>query len=153
MSQKLWVAHATTAKTFIDKVSIQGCEDIADFLKEIKKEFEIPGPSSHLTLYKSDGTTELKPTDTIKSLGNIGKDADAPLVVKTTAIGKSSSDASRLEAEIAALYALLDKEELSKSEQYKVDNFEKELTRLDDRYNTLVTALATAPRTQGTFNL
>ena len=29
MSQKLWVAHATTAKTFIDKVSIDGCEDIA----------------------------------------------------------------------------------------------------------------------------
>jgi hypothetical protein len=57
----------------------------------------------------------------------------------------------RVEAEIAALYALLDKEELSKSEQYKVDNFEKELTRLDDYRKTLVTALATAPRTQGTF--
>ena len=52
--------------------------------------------------------------------------------------------------EIADLYALLDKEELSKSEQYKVDNFEKELTRLDDYRKTLVTALAP---TQGTFNL
>ena len=90
MSQKLWVQHITTAKTFIDKVSIQGCEDIADFLKEIKKEFEISGPSSHLTLYQPDGTTEIRPTDTIKSLGDAGKDADAPLVVKTTAIGKSS---------------------------------------------------------------
>ena len=54
--------------------------------------------------------------------------------------------------EIAALkaehYFLLDKEELSKSEQYKVDNFEKELTRLDDYRKTLVTALATAA-TQG----
>jgi len=53
----------------------------------------------------------------------------------------------RVEAEIADLkaefYALLDKEELSKSEQYKVDNFEKELTRLDDYRKTLVTALAT----------
>jgi hypothetical protein len=40
----------------------------------------------------------------------------------------------RVEAEIAALkeefYSLLDKENRSKSEQYKVDNFEKELARL-----------------------
>jgi hypothetical protein len=32
-----------------------------------------------------------------------------------------------VEGEISALYALLDKEERSKSEQYKVGNFEKEL--------------------------
>ena len=49
-------------------------------------------------------------------------------------------------------YFLLDKEERSKSEQYKVDNFDKELARLETRYNTLVTALATATaRTQSTF--
>ena len=88
--QKLWVQHITTAKTFIDKVSIDGCEYVDDFLKEIKKEFEISGPSSPLTLYTSDGTTEIKPTDTIQSLGNMGKDADAPLIVKATAVGKSS---------------------------------------------------------------
>jgi hypothetical protein len=29
--QKLWVAHETQGKTLIDKVSIDGCEDIADF--------------------------------------------------------------------------------------------------------------------------
>ena len=63
------------------------------------------------------------------------------------------AELQEVKKEIAALYALLDKEELSKSEQYKVDNFEKELTRLETRYNTFVTALATAPRTQGTFNL
>jgi hypothetical protein len=28
---KLWVEHITPAKTFLDKVSIQGCEDVADF--------------------------------------------------------------------------------------------------------------------------
>jgi hypothetical protein len=63
------------------------------------------------------------------------------------------AELQRVNQEIAALYALLDKEERSKSEQYKVDNFDKELARLDARYKTLVTALATAPRTQGTFNL
>ena len=31
MPQKLWVAHQTTTKRFIDKVPIDGCEDIADF--------------------------------------------------------------------------------------------------------------------------
>ena len=66
---------------------------------------------------------------------------------------KMDAELQEVKKEIAALYSLLDKEELSKSEQYKVDNFEKELTRLETRYNTLVTALATAPRTQGTFEL
>jgi hypothetical protein len=78
---KHWVSYVTPAKTFIDKVSIDGCEDVADFLKEIKKEFEISGPSSHLTLYEPDGTTEIKPTETIKSLKS-GRDGNAPLVVK-----------------------------------------------------------------------
>jgi len=66
---------------------------------------------------------------------------------------KMDAELQEVKKENAALYALLDKEELSKSEQYKVDNFEKELNRLETRYNTLVTALATAPLTQGTFNL
>jgi hypothetical protein len=56
---------------------------------------------------------------------------------------KMEAELQEVKKEIAALYALLDKEELSKSEQYKVDNFEKELTRLDDYRKTLVTALAT----------
>jgi hypothetical protein len=92
MSQKLWVAHATTAKTFgPTKVSIEGCSDVDDFLKEIKKESQLAIPSkTPITLYQSDGTTEIKPTDTIQSLGNMGKDADAPLIVKTTAVRKSS---------------------------------------------------------------
>ena len=74
---------------------------------------------------------------------------------ETFSIKKMEAELQEVKKEIAALgdefYSLLDKEELSKSEQYKVDNFEKELTRLDDYRKTLVTALATAPRTQGTF--
>jgi hypothetical protein len=37
MSQKLWVAHETPVRTFIDKVSTDGCEDIADFKGSIRK--------------------------------------------------------------------------------------------------------------------
>jgi hypothetical protein len=51
MSQKLWVQHNTTGKIFIDKVSIQGCEDVDDFLKEIKKSpflQTLPSLSTHL---------------------------------------------------------------------------------------------------------
>jgi hypothetical protein len=91
MSQKLWVQHITTAKTFIDLVSFDGCTYVSEFLKDIKKEAQLAIPSkTPITLYLPDGTTEIKPTDTIKSLGDAGKDADAPLVVKTTAVGKSS---------------------------------------------------------------
>ena len=63
-----------------------------------------------------------------------------------------NAELQEVKKEIAALYALLDKEERSKSEQYKVDNFDKELARLDEYRKTLVTALATAPaQTQGTL--
>jgi hypothetical protein len=54
------------------------------------------------------------------------------------------AELQEVKKEIAAFYALLDKEELSKSEQYKVDNFDKELNRLQGNYNSLVTALAPA---------
>ena len=92
MSQKLWVAHATTAKTFgPTRVSIDGCQYVDDFLNTLYQRPLLSIPSkTPITLYQSDGTTEIKPTDTIQSLGNMGKDADAPLVVKTTAVGKSS---------------------------------------------------------------
>ena len=55
------------------------------------------------------------------------------------------AELQRVKEEIAALYALLDKKERSKSEQYKVDNFDKELAHLENCYKTLVTALANAP--------
>jgi hypothetical protein len=61
----------------------------AQFLNEIKKEFEIPSPASQLTLCQPDvtqpdGMSEIKPTATINSLGKAGKDGDATLIVKTT---------------------------------------------------------------------
>jgi hypothetical protein len=62
----------------------------------------------------------------------------------------------RIRQEIAALkakyYVILDKEERSKSQQYKMDNFDKELTRLQGNYTALITALANAPApTRGTI--
>jgi hypothetical protein len=86
--QNLWVQH----QTFIDLVSTEGCTYIAQFLKKIRKEFEIPGPASQLTLYqlKDMQEVEIKPTATFQSLGNAGKEGDAPLIVKTAAVTKSS---------------------------------------------------------------
>lgn len=82
-SQTLWVQH----QTFIDLVSTEGCTYIAQFLKEIKKETQLAIPKdSPITLYKSDGKTEIKPTDTLQSLQDVGKAGDAPLIVKTAAI-------------------------------------------------------------------
>ncbi|KAI8894634.1 hypothetical protein BC833DRAFT_568188 [Globomyces pollinis-pini] len=83
MPQKLWVQHNTAGKIFgPTKVSIEGCSDVDDFLKEIKKEFEISGPSSHLTLYQSDGTTVID-VEVNPSLLAEGKARKNPLVVKT----------------------------------------------------------------------
>jgi hypothetical protein len=82
MSQKLWVAYKTPAQTFIDKVSIESCDDIADLLKEIKKEFALSVPPSQLTLYKSDGTTEIDVGDSPSDCLN-GNSRNNPLIVKT----------------------------------------------------------------------
>ena len=105
-SQNLWVQH----QTFIDLVSTEGCTYIAQFLKEIKQVFEIPGPASAITLYQlKDGQkVEIKPTDTLQSLQDAGKDGDAPLIVKTTAVLDSKLD--YLEQEIM---------QLENSEEYK----------------------------------
>jgi serine/threonine protein kinase len=78
-SQNLWVQH----QTFIDLVSTEGCSFIAQFLKEIKKEFEIPGPASQLTLYKPDGETEIDIGDST-SLFVAENSRANPLIVKTT---------------------------------------------------------------------
>ena len=88
MSEKLWVAHQTTAKTFgPSRVSIDGCEYVDDFLNTLYQRRLLSIPSkTPITLYQPDGNTEIKPTDTIKSLGNMGKDGDAPLVVRSALI-------------------------------------------------------------------
>jgi hypothetical protein len=105
-SHLLWVQHITIAKTFgPTKVSIEGCSDVDDFLNRLyeKPLLSIP-QNTPITIYKSDGITEIIPTDTIKSLGNMGKDADAPLVVKTTAAGKSSRLVTTRKLSVEASY-------------------------------------------------
>jgi len=91
-SQNLWVEH----QTFIDLVSTEGCTYVAQFLKEIKKEFEIPGPASQLTLYQLKDGQEVEidvgdsPADYVT--GNSRKN---PLVVKVfVAMSNSSSETS-----------------------------------------------------------
>jgi len=37
MSKKLWIAYETPTKTFIDNISIDGCEDVAELLNRFYK--------------------------------------------------------------------------------------------------------------------
>jgi hypothetical protein len=81
-SPLLWVQH----QTFIDLVSTEGCTYIAQFLNTLYARPLLAIPQNFpIALYQPDGKTEIKPTATIKSLGDAGKDGDAPLIVKTTA--------------------------------------------------------------------
>ena len=89
MSQKLWVAHATTAKTFgPTRVSIDGCEYVDDFLNSLYNRPLLAIPqNTPITLYQSDGTTEIdvevSPAD---YLG--GNSKENPLIVRSTLIAK-----------------------------------------------------------------
>ncbi len=87
-SQKAWVAHDTPTKTFVDKVSIDGCEDIADFKFAIRNnpELAIP-PYTPITLYKSDGKTEIDVGDSPSLLVD-GNTRRNPLIVRSTLIEK-----------------------------------------------------------------
>ena len=91
MSQKLWVSYVTPAKTFgPTRVCVDGCEYVDDFIKEIKKESQLSIPSkTFITLYHSDGTTEIDVGDS-PSLLLEGNSRGNPLIVKTAAVGKSS---------------------------------------------------------------
>jgi hypothetical protein len=84
-SQKLWVQHQTNAKTFgPTKVSIEGCDDVDDLLKEIKKEFSKTLGSfntSQLTLFRPDGITKINPGETIEKLNEFNVGPWTPLVV------------------------------------------------------------------------
>jgi len=91
MSQKLWVSYVTPAKTFgPTKVPIDGCKDVDDFLKEVKKESQLAIPqNAPITLYQPDGKTEIKVGDSPADYLEGNTDGN-PLTVKTTAVGKSS---------------------------------------------------------------
>jgi serine/threonine protein kinase len=91
MSQKLWVQHQTDGNVFgPTQVSIDRCEYVDGFKEAIKNKFEIPGPSSHLTLYKPDGTTEIDVEESPSVYLNENSRRNA-LVVKTVATQVRSS--------------------------------------------------------------
>ena len=84
MSQELWVAHEALTKRFgPTRVSIEGCDYIDDFLKEIRKESQLAIPqNTPITLYKSDGTTEIDGGDSPTDYWN-GNSSEYPLIVKS----------------------------------------------------------------------
>ena len=91
MSQKLWVQHKTPAKTYgPTRVSIDGCDYVDDFIKEIKKESQLAiPPNTPITLYQPDGTTEIKVGDSPADFLQ-GNSSGNPLTAKTVAVTKSS---------------------------------------------------------------
>ena len=68
-------------------------------IDEIKQKFEIPGPSSHLSLYKSDGTTEIDVEDS-PSLKVDGNSSKNPLIVKVIVDMSYSSSETNLDRNI-----------------------------------------------------
>ncbi|KAJ2985958.1 hypothetical protein HDV02_000277 [Globomyces sp. JEL0801] len=94
-SQKIWVAYETPEMTYgPTRVSIDGCEYVADLLNEIKEVFGIPFPSPHCILFQPDGKTDIKTTATLKSLQDVGKDGNAPLIVKSQFFALRTNDIS-----------------------------------------------------------
>jgi hypothetical protein len=96
MSQKLWVQHNITGKSFgPTKVSIAGCSDVDDFIKEVKKESQLAIPqNTPITLYHPDGTTEIKVGDSPSDYLEGNTDGN-PLIVKVfVAINDCLSEAS-----------------------------------------------------------
>jgi hypothetical protein len=66
----------------VDRVSIEGCTYVADFLKQVKKEFAFPVPSSSLSLVRPDGV-EIHVGDSPASFVE-GNSPASPLIVKKT---------------------------------------------------------------------
>ncbi|KAJ2992248.1 hypothetical protein HDV02_003179 [Globomyces sp. JEL0801] len=84
-SQKLWIAYETPEMTYgPTRVSIDGCDYVAHLLNKLYEGPLLGIPKDFpVTLYQPDGKTYIKTTVTLKSLQDVGKDADAPLIVKT----------------------------------------------------------------------
>ncbi len=95
-SQKLWVQHITAGKTFgPTRVSIQGCEYVDDLKVSIRNNPELAIPqNTPITLYKSDGTTEIDVGDSPANYLE-GNSRNNPLTVKLlVAMSISSSETS-----------------------------------------------------------
>jgi hypothetical protein len=85
MPKMLWVEFRATEKTYgPTRVSTDKCTYVDEFVKQIKKEFEIPYPATQLTLNTFKGY-EIKPTMTMDSLGTAGQLGEI-LVVKHEAV-------------------------------------------------------------------
>ncbi len=96
---KLWVAHKTPSRIFgPTKVSIEGCSDVDDFKGIIENIFLTKGAmrnnpelsipqNTPITLYKSDGTTEIDVGDSPSVLVEGNSDGN-PLIVRSTLIEK-----------------------------------------------------------------
>ena len=125
-SQKLWVEHQTAERSFVTKVSIEGCDYIAQFLDVIRQRPQLAIPqNASITLYKPDGT-EIDVGDSLALLV-AGNSTSTPLVVKTVAVVRRSrqsgiktsqweiSTLAQLEYDITSPLFELDSDHLAKT--------------------------------------
>jgi hypothetical protein len=75
----------------LEEVS-KGCEDIADFRKEVEKKLTFSAPAIYLSLFRPDGATDINvgdsPADSLD-----GNSSTNSLVVKTTTVAPPSTQA------------------------------------------------------------
>ena len=79
-----FVRLALGNKTYKDKVSTEGCSDVADFRAAIKAQFpkQLNGyEANELVLFQPDGTTEIDPGEAIAKLNEFNVGPWTPLVV------------------------------------------------------------------------
>ena len=79
-----FVRLALGNRTYKDKVSTEGCSDVADFRAAIKAQFpkQLNGyEANELVLFQPDGTTEIDPGETIAKLNEFNVGPWTPLVV------------------------------------------------------------------------
>ena len=67
MSEKLWVEYKTDDKNVISKVFTEGCKDVDDFIKKIRKSHNSLPKDSEVTLHGPSGTA-ISVGDSISSL-------------------------------------------------------------------------------------
>ena len=92
----LWVQHIAPAKTFgPTRVSIHGCSDVDDFLNRLYEKHLLSIPqNTPITLYRSDGITEIRVGDSPADYLEGNTDGN-PLIVKAfIAMSDLSSETS-----------------------------------------------------------
>ena len=90
---KLWVKFGKNNST---QVATEGCSNVDDFIKQCKKELQIPNPPQELSLSTTDGGIPLRPglliSDILSQPGYSQNDDEKPLFISVTVAGKAKNE-------------------------------------------------------------